>query len=97
MCFTFTVCSMCLTVCTYTFSGLRMGFVMSMRVLLPPPMQASCTSLQQNLAQTQQSLTQALEESEARKQHEQILMQQLNVRRGLLYELMCTVHACVCM
>ena len=88
---------MCLTVCTYTFSGLRMGFVMSMCVLLPLPMQASCSSLQQSLAQAQQSLTQALEESEARKQHEQILVQQLNVRRGLLYKLMCTVRTCVCM
>ena len=63
---------------------------MSMCVLLPLPVQAKCTALQQSLAQ-------ALEESEARKQHEQILVQQLNVRRGLLYKLMCTVRTCVCM
>ena len=52
------------------------------------PMQVMSSTLQKSLAQ-------ALEESEARKQHEQILEQQLNVRSGWLHELTYTVHVYV--
>ena len=51
------------------------------------------SSLQAKCASLQEGLTLAVEESEARKQHEQILVQQMNVRNGLVCA---RTHVCVC-
>ena len=56
--------------------------------LLPLSMQAKCDSLQERL-------THAVEESEARRKHEQIMVQQMNVRSGLVHVCVC-VCVCVC-
>ena len=50
--------------------------------VLPLLMQAKCDSLQE-------SLTHAVDKSKARKQHEQIMVQQMNVRSGLVRARVC--------